>query len=663
MRGFKPSDLYALEVHSDPRFSPDGTRVAFVIAGMDEKENTYPSRIWLADTRTPRLIPLTSGATRELRPRWSPDGKRIAYISHPKEKGSAVFVSTPGKRGRKVAEFNEEVEELEWSPAGDRLAAVVRDPDPRVYEVEKPKDTPGRKIDRLAYRLDGAGWTIDRPRRIYLIAANGSKDPWNPTPPGFQESGISWSPDGKEIAFSSARHDTWDEDLLLDLWIVKASGGEPRKVTNTDSVYSSTSWGPSGSIACLWSPSPSDSPRHSRIAVVNPRTGGKKVLTGNLDRNAALFPPGRAPVWRGEEILFQIEDEGNAPVYRVSSSGEGEPAPVVTGEFQVTGYDVSGDRLALTITDPSRPARLNIGSVGDESFKPIKISAGRTLFKPALPEAFDVVSKDGTQFTAWVVPPANLEKRRKYPAVLMIHGGPFTQYGNKFFDEFQVFSGAGYAVIYCNPRGSSGYSEEWGRAIRGSKVPNPGKGWGTVDFEDFMAATEHATQAFKFIDPKRLGVVGGSYGGYMASWIASHSNMFKAACSERAVNNMLTMCYTADVGSHFAREFATSYLDDPDEYLQMSPITYVRNIETPMLIMHSENDLRCPIEQAEQLFMALKFLGKEVEFVRFPEEGHELSRSGAPRHRVERFEILLDWFDRHLKPQRPAARKHKVKAG
>jgi len=245
--------------------------------------------------------------------------------------------------------------------------------------------------------------------------------------------------------------------------------------------------------------------------------------------------------------------------------------------------------------------------------------------------------------------PAGFEPGERYPVLLNVHGGPFTQYGTGFFDEFQVYAGAGYAVLFANPRGGSGYSEAWGRAIRGP-IDGSGPGWGTVDYEDVLAAVDTALERFDFLDPDRLGVIGGSYGGFMTTWTISHDHRFKAAVSERAVNQMVSAAGSSDIFWAFQRQFGGPWYEHVDAWLELSPATYAQNIETPVLILHSEQDLRCNVEQGEHLFTLLRLLGKEVEMLRFPAESHELSRAGSPLHRVLRFEAILEWFGRYLAP-------------
>jgi dipeptidyl aminopeptidase/acylaminoacyl peptidase len=336
-------------------------------------------------------------------------------------------------------------------------------------------------------------------------------------------------------------------------------------------------------------------------------------------------------------------------LYRVPADGSGKPELVVGGRRQIGSYDLAGGTLAYTVTTPTSLPELCVRVEGEErqlTDLGAEFVADRVLVEP---EHFVATSADGTDVDAWIMLPTDAEEGERRPTLLNIHGGPFTQYGNRFFDEFQLQVAAGYVVLFANPRGSSGYSEAWGRAIRGRTAPvDPGSGWGGVDYEDLMAVVDEAVRRFPSVDPERLGVLGGSYGGYMTSWIIGHTSRFKAAVSERACNNLLTMEHTSDVAGSFRTEIGVSHLDDPEEYRRQSPITYVRDMHTPLLILHSENDLRCAIEQAEELFAALRMLGRTPEFLRFPGESHELSRAGAPKHRVQRIEAILDFFGRKL---------------
>ncbi|MER3487632.1 MAG: peptidase S9 family protein, partial [Chloroflexota bacterium] len=268
---------------------------------------------------------------------------------------------------------------------------------------------------------------------------------------------------------------------------------------------------------------------------------------------------------------------------------------------------------------------------------------GRPLVQP---ERFTALSQDGAEVDAWIMRPVGFEEGRRYPVLLVIHGGPFSQYGNGFLDEFQVYARAGYVVLFSNPRGSSGYSEAWGRAIRGPV--DGGGGWGSLDYQDLMAVVDTALERFPFCDPDRLGVMGGSYGGFMTSWIVAHTDRFRAAISERAVNNLLSEFGSSDVGWFMKGYTGVFPFEDVRPYLEQSPTTYATRITTPLLILHSEQDLRCHVEQAEHLFAILRLLQREVELVRFPAESHELSRSGSPVHRVMRFQIILDWLARYL---------------
>jgi dipeptidyl aminopeptidase/acylaminoacyl peptidase len=418
------------------------------------------------------------------------------------------------------------------------------------------------------------------------------------------------------------------------------------RLSGDDGWHEAPAWSPEGSlIACRFSAGGFDFPRHGQIAVIDGASGARRVLTASLDRNCAPYPEIREPVWDGGTLLFVLEDRGNNHLYRVRADGAGAPERVVDGELWVTGFDCVGERIVHSATTPASPAELYCG---ERRLTEVTraFTDGREL---AEPERFTAVSADGAEIEAWLIRPVGFEPGRRYPVLLNIHGGPFTQYGNTFFDEFQVYAGAGYVVLYSNPRGSSGYSEQWGRAIRGPVEEGPG--WGTVDYEDLMAVVDEALQRFEFCDPERLGVLGGSYGGYMTSWIVGHTDRFRAACSERAVNNFVLEGGSSDIGWASKAYVGAHWFEAPDVYHKLSPASYATSITTPLLILHSEDDLRCPIGNAEDLFAILRLLKRDVEFVRFPAESHELTRSGSPTHRLMRFETILDWFARHLHPE------------
>jgi dipeptidyl aminopeptidase/acylaminoacyl peptidase len=670
-----PEDIGALRKVEDPRVSPDGTLVAFTVTDVDLAANRYRHRVWLASTDgAQKARPFSAGPDDEM-PRWSPDGRWLALAANRTNGPCDLVVLPVTQQGERVvlATWPAPLTELAWAPGADQLAFVARDADTAQYgpgdEPRKVEDMPPRRLTRLLSRLDSQGWVVDRPNRVMVVAADGSGQPRVLTPGPFEATGAAWSPDGSMIAFASARHATWDLDGAVDLWTVATDGsGEPRRLTSTAAAYSSPAWSPDGTrLAYLKNPTPLDEPRHERLGVLDLASNVAVDLGAELDRNLAPYGSARAPVWCGSSLLCSVEDSGSVHVYALPASGTGMPEPVAGGERCVTGWDWAGGTLALSVSTPTTFAELvtrplpsgrgtdagrdagREGGSGAELRLTNLTASFAAKVRLVEPEPFIARSADGTEVPCWAMAPAGAEPGRRYPTLLNVHGGPFTSYGNRFFDEFQLEVGGGFGVVYCNPRGSSGYTEAWGRAVRWPECEtDPGSGWGGVDFDDVMACVQEGCRRFTWVDPEQLGIIGGSYGGYMASWAIGHTDLFKAACSERACNNLLALEHNSDVAGYFVGYVGRSHLEDPAAYRRQSPVTYVAQMETPVLILHSEDDLRCPISQAEELFVALRLLGREPVFIRFPGESHELSRSGSPRHRAQRAQVIIDWFAEKL---------------
>jgi dipeptidyl aminopeptidase/acylaminoacyl peptidase len=637
-----PDDVFDLAWVSDPRLSPDGLLVAYCVTTLDREANRHRSAIFVGavdGSQPPRN--LTSGDRIDNQPRWSQDGSRIAFVSDRADGPRQLYVvAAGGGEPLRLTDLPEDVRTPAWSPGGDRLVFAARVPD-SIYEQEDGRRRPHR-FSRLQYKLDNEGWTGDRRSHLFVVPADGSARAAQLTFGDFEDVSPSWSPDGARIAFVSSRDEDWDLQFSSDVYVVGPDGGEPERLTSASGYCEVPEWAPDGSrLAFRYTPGIYDDPHHAQIAVVPGGGGEPRILTAALDRNCSTYPPPRGPAWDGNTLLFAAEDHGNWPLYRVPADGSAAPEVLVGGDFEVIGWDTANGVVVHTISTPTALTELYHGDTrltsAGESFR-----RGRELVEP---EPFTATSPDGTEVDAWIMRPLAAEPGKRYPVLLNIHGGPFTQYGNHFFDEFQVYAAAGYVVLYSNPRGASGSTEEWGRAIRGRD------GWGSVDYDDLMAVMSEALRRFDFCDPDRLGVLGGSYGGFMTSWIVGHTDRFRAAVSERAVNHLVSFHGSSDQGFTFKGYFGSFVWEDIDTYLRLSPATYADAIRTPLLILHSEDDLRCPVEQAEQLFTTLRLMKRDVEFVRFPHgEGHELSRSGSPAHRAQRFEIILDWFVRKLRP-------------
>jgi dipeptidyl aminopeptidase/acylaminoacyl peptidase len=640
-RGMTADDLFRIQWVSDARLSPDGRTVAFTVTRLDQEADDYRSTIWTVRSDggdEPRQ--LTTGKGKDNSPRWSPDGSHLAFLSDRDGGKSQVhLIDAAGGEARRLTDIKQGAGAPVWSPDGRRLVCVVRTGGDDEQEKDgKPKTKPARVITMLKQRMNAEGWTYDRRRHLFIVdAATGetrqlTDGDWDDIQPA-------WSPDSRRITFVSARHESRERDRSEDLWVVDADGGEPVQVTPGGGSVALPAWSPDGqSIAYMGFADAEDPPRNSRLWLTPATGGAPRCLTANLDRNLEASETA-APVWAadGASILTGIQERGTVGVVRVAVAG-GSVERLVAGQRSINNYDPRGDAIAFVASGPARPAEVFIRDAGGERQLTDLNAAWRSEVELVEPEHFTVSSPAG-EVDCWVMRPAGFEPGKKYPALLNIHGGPFVQYGYTFLDEFQVQAGAGYVVVYSNPRGSSGQEEDFARALIGSPAEPM--------TEDVLAAMDEALRRYDFIDPERTGVLGGSYGGYITGWIIGHTDRFAAACAERGIYNRYSRELTGDIPTAFTYLGVRPW-EEPETYWRWSPIAFVKEMRTPVLIVHSEEDLRCPIEQAEQLFAALKRLGRDTRFIRFPGENHELSRAGKPSHRLQRFEHMLGWFAEKL---------------
>ncbi len=488
-----------------------------------------------------------------------------------------------------------------------------------------------------------------------MVPADGTATARNLTPGEFEHDGVAWLADSSALITSAQRHDTWDTDLASDLYLVPLEGAITA-LTHQTGNYGGPKVSPDGTrVAFLGTDDPNTDPQNAHVGVLDLATGDRQWVSRDLDRTFSPTTGAVAPIWIDDAtLLASAEDRGTCHIYSIAADGSTAPSPVTKGARWVKTWDASGGTLAMTVSSVDRPAELVVVIDGVETQLTRLSDSYVAKVRPLPWEHFTVPTSDGSlEIDAWIMRPVDFDPASTYPVILNVHGGPHTQYGETFFDEAQFQAAAGFVVLMSNPRGGSGREQSWGQAILGPSHPvSPGAGWGSVDVDDVMAVLDATLARYPFCDRARVGMQGGSYGGYMATMLAGlHSDRFRGICSERAVNNMLSEEWSSDIGSVFRVEHGPTHIEAPEEYERMSPVRHVREIAVPMLIIHSEDDLRCPISQAEELFMALRLLGKDVTFYRFPGESHELSRSGSPIHRRQRAEIILDWFTERLAPQ------------
>ena len=651
-------DLLDVAMPGDVQVSPDGSQCAFVLVRMDRHDNVQKASIWIVptDASTPARR-LTSGPRRDAVPRWSPDGRWLAFLSNRDVEWRAdlYVIDMRGAEPARVAQLPRGIEDYAWAPDSNRFAILGRPEYPTDPDRDLPEDAEDerrryqervRYVDRFRYRLDGTGLLDDEPRRIWVCARDDPPEFGGPKPitdGPWEVLRPRWTHEG-HIAFASNRNDDHESTEQMDVWALFPDGGEPVKLTPKPGTIASFAFGPHGRcamIAALGDDALGSSRNQQVYVDFESRTAGLDRTAIDVVSADSVAPADfHDPVWSpdGSLLHFLVSDAGTVGIYRLPL--EGEPVLFVGGRRVIPSFSIGGRTVAFISTDPSDPGTIRAVDP-DGSFERVLHDPNPWVKERALGTIRELpVEVDGTKADGWALLPPGHAEGTKVPTLLKIHGGPHFAYGWSFSLTFQILAGAGYAVVFCNPPGSHSYGELFARAVMGH--------WGEVDFPFFMKLVDRAVEE-GFADPDRLGVGGSSYGGFSTLWVITHSDRFKAAVAARPVSMLESFYGSSDIGWLFgAREMRAEPWDEPDQYRRLSPALKLQRVTTPLRLIACLSDLRTPPEQAEQVFIRLKKMGKEVDLVLFHGEPHAVVIVGKPWNRVRHMRALVGWYDRHL---------------
>ena len=634
-RGITPEDYLKFEFVGSPVLSPDGRLVAYTLTRINEKTNRRNTTIWVVpfDGSAPARQ-LTSDTASSSSPQWSPDGLTLAFTSTRGEGARAQLWLLPmtGGEAQRLTSLKNGAMAYQWSPAGDLLVVVGK---------SGPSDKGTSKSDvrhytHIRYKFNDTGWFDDKRSHLWVVdAKSGSAkqitdgDEWDDTDP-------QWSPDGKTLAFVSDRTGlAYETSRNTDVWTIPVEGGALTKVSDHSEADASPRWSPDGkTIAFIGSVT---ARQHPKIYLA-PATGGapSTLAVDGLDLLVSDMK------WTdANTILFESGVHGASHLFRVDLTAR-KIRGVLTGERAVRNVSSKSGKLAYLVNDFKSLDEVYVSSA-DGSGERKLTRHNQALWKDlelSPVERMPYKSTDGTPIDGFLVKPIGWQEGQKYPLILSVHGGPAGQYGVDWYHEFQVYAGKGYGVFFTNPRGSTGYGEEFARGIKNN--------WGKMDYTDVMTGLDEALKRNSWIDAGRLGVTGGSYGGFMTNWVVGHTDRFKAAVTLRSVVNFISDDGTRDGAYGHEEDFKGFLFDYFDQYWEASPLKYAANVKTPTLILHSDNDFRVPLEQGEQWYRALKHYGVTTELVIFPRENHNLTRTGEPKHIAESMNWQLYWFDKYI---------------
>ncbi|HJF31811.1 MAG TPA: S9 family peptidase [Sporosarcina psychrophila] len=655
-RKLQVDDLFKLQSVTDPKVAPNGKEAVFVKTHIDEEDNKYIANLFHLDLASNEVTQWTHGKGNVSSPEWSADGKQIAFLSDREEKNQLFILQARGGEARKVTSFEKGVSSFLWSPCGKKIwvNAIVKEGKTftdKEEKDEKKKPEPYRAT-KMKYQADGAGLLPQDAFRQIGVVDIETGDVTQFTEGNFHHGLQAVSHDGKKLVMGVNRNENLDFEFRQPLLIIDVESKEETVLVDEDGYFGGAQFSfDDRYIAYVGSDRAFQNATHSNLYVYDTQDGTRMNLTEGIDAPvgdsavADHLQGSGAPsvVWTKDNYLyFQLSTMGDIRLYFASL--EGALYPATPENEHVYGYDLSadGEFALIGVSNAVNPGELYKQTIATGE-REVLTSFNKTYLEEVeLVEPEAIVYKGATNWDVhgWLMKPAGYVEGEKYPLIVEIHGGPHAMYANTFFHELQLLAAQGYGVLYVNPRGSHGYSQEFVDAVRGD--------YGGGDYEDIMAGLDSVIEENDWIDTDRLGVTGGSYGGFMTNWIVGHSDRFKAAVTQRSISNWISFFGVSDIGYYFSDWQIGADMTNVDKLWEHSPLKYAKHIETPLLILHSEKDFRCPIEQAEQLYITLKSMGKETEFVRFPDADHNLSRTGTPNLRVARLDEITGWFAKYL---------------